>query len=376
MLTFCLVASLVAVGDALQAPSNDVLLRCARGESVERVPVWLFRQAGRHMPEYNAFKEESGMQFLDILKDPKAVAEVTMQPLRRYDVDAGILFSDILVVAQAMGVKVEMPGGKGIVVPEPVRTAKRASYISEIASHDPEWLVRNNLRHVTQAVTEIRSAQLAEDRDVTLLGFSAAPWTLLYYVLGSNSRDKSAANYFFRENPELSQEMLDSFQSLILEYCYAQVEAGAHAVQIFDAMAGGLASKEYDEIVLPRLSSFADEFKKKYPDIPLLCFSRGVEDPLATNKLLSDNYDVVTLETKADAKSHRSALPQKCLQGNLDPKFLVEEGEEDSLATLLEETSKLKEHYKGGPWIANLGEGLMGKESPELVKAFVDAVHS
>ena len=212
---------------ALAPPKNDLLLRLARGEAVEEAPVWLFRQAGRHMAEYNAYKEKTGKHFLQLLDDPLDVAEVTLQPLRRYGVDAAILFSDILVVPQALDVRVEMPGGKGIVVPEPLTTGPALLEAAKKAAADPAALVAKRLNHVTRAVSEIRSAQLAEDLDRTLLGFSAAPWTLLFYTVGGSSRNQPPGIDFARANPDETHAMLEAYTDLVVEYMSAQVAAGA-----------------------------------------------------------------------------------------------------------------------------------------------------
>ncbi|KAJ8601475.1 hypothetical protein CTAYLR_005698 [Chrysophaeum taylorii] len=362
---------LLAVAARGLAPANDLVVRAARCQPVERTPVWLFRQAGRHMPEYREYKEQTGKQFLELLKDPLDVAEVTMQPLRRYDVDAAILFSDILVLAQALGIDVTMPGGVGIQVPRPIETPDHASYIADLAAHDPEWLVRTNLRHVTRAVTEIRAAQLREGRDVTLLGFSAAPWTLLYYVLGSSSKKVAPARDFFKSHPAACERLMDALEDLIVEYLSAQVDHGAHAVQVFEAMAGALDARTFSTFAAPRLVSLAHKFKRRHPDVPLFVFARGANQE--ANQALASHYDVITLDTTANRRDLRSKV-DCCLQGNLDPKLLVN-ADADSPSILEKEVSKMLMDFALGPLIANLGEGLAGTEDPLLVKAFVDAVH-
>jgi len=371
-------------------PANDRLLRAARGESVDRTPVWLFRQAGRHMEEYREYKKTTGKHFLQLLEDPHDVAEVTMQPLRRYDVDAAILFSDILVVPQALGVKVDMPGGVGIVVPEPVTTGEEARAIAAKALADPAGVVRRELKHVTDAVTEIRKKQLAEKRDCALLGFSAAPWTLFYYTVGANSRDSTPASTFAAAYPAETAELLDAFEVLVAEYCAAQLRAGAHAIQIFEAMGASLDADAFDELALPRLQRLgerlqglgaADESSSSEQKPPLLAFARGVAAPERINAALSKTsggpYDVITLDTDADRARYREAcFDGACLQGNLDPRLLVDDCDASSDRLDAAIDAMLGDFGSCQRLIANLGEGLSGKESQALVAYYVDAVHA
>jgi uroporphyrinogen decarboxylase len=187
--------------------------------------VWLFRQAGRHLPEYNAYKIARSKNFLQLLEDPADIAEVTSQPVRRYNVDAAILFSDILVLLQAMGMEIAMPGGSGITVPKPITTTDE---LYQRVSHSPID-VKQKLPHIFEAVRLIKK-QL--DGRVPLIGFSAAPWTLMYYILGGTSKSKQrVAASWLRNFPNESRYLLDVLTRLVLDYLYAQVEAGVDLVQ-------------------------------------------------------------------------------------------------------------------------------------------------
>ena len=220
-------------------PKNSLLIDMAKGIQTEKTPVWLFRQAGRHLPEYKALKKENGKNFLEILEDPELVAECTMQPVRRYDLDAAILFSDILVLLQALGIDVTMPGGVGIQVPEPIRTVEEgerlvAEYGELVGS---ESFVVQKLGHVFDAISLILEKLQSESISIPLIGFSAAPYTLMYYMLGGSSKkNKSVGMDWLRENTEVAQKFMDILSDLVVEYCSMQVKTGVHAIQLFEAM--------------------------------------------------------------------------------------------------------------------------------------------
>jgi uroporphyrinogen decarboxylase len=347
--------------------------------------VWLFRQAGRHLPEYNAYKIARGKNFLQLLEDPADVAEVTLQPVRRYNVDAAILFSDILVLLQSMGMEIAMPGGSGITVPNPITTTDE---LYQRISHSPID-VKQKLPHIFEAVRLIKK-QL--DGRVPLIGFSAAPWTLMYYILGGTSKSKQrVAASWLRNFPNESRYLLDVLTRLVLDYLYAQVEAGVDLVQVFEAMGEHIGKDDFMQWALPCVAHIAREFKHKYPDVPLMVFPRGA--CYALEALQSAGYDVVTMDSATDRHTVRSRLQSateragdlagQCgrparIQGNFDVRFLsnVPGGNAGNTpGTVRTEVGRMLQALGPQNLIANLGEGLTGTEDPTLVAAFVDATH-
>lgn len=356
-------------------PHNDLMIRAALGrDDVERTPVWLFRQAGRHLPEYHAYKEKTGRSFLDMLSFPEDVAECTMQPVRRYDMDAAILFSDILVIAEALGVEVTMPGGVGILVPCPlVGPADMRERLPSKESLNKEF-VQDKLGHVMESVRLIRSQMKEEDISIPLIGFSAAPWTLLYYMVGGSSKKKNHIGMeWLHSHPEASQDLLDRLTQVVIEYMAQQVENGAHMLQLFEAMGMMIEEKEFNEFAMPCLEKIQIELKKRYPDVPLMVFSRGAS--FANEALSKLGYDVVTIDGDVDRSIARSVVGGRAgLQGNYDPRELIEANGK-TVETVKATAAELLDALGPQRLIANLGEGLGGKESPELVNAFVEAIH-
>lgn len=354
---------------------NDLIIRAAKGLPVERTPIWVFRQAGRHLPEYMEYKAGRRKNFLQLLEDPADVAEITMQPIRRYNLDAAILFSDILVVPQALGMKVDMPGGVGITVPEPYKDP------ADMRARLPASVdVSVTLKHVMDAVRKIKAELKGK---VPLIGFSAAPWTLMYYMVGGSSKvGKENGVNWLRNHPEESKILLNLLTSVVIDYMSAQVDAGADLLQVFEAMGMFIPEDLFYEWAMPCLTRISSELKSRYPDIPLLVFPRGASYSLVA--LQDAGYDVVTLDTPADRKQSRLLLAEAyeknpgkltraaSVQGNLDVAVLQPGSSVEKVHAAVE---LMLSEFGPQNLIANLGEGLGGKEDPSLVAAFIDSVH-
>ena len=371
--TFALAESSINTAFPIQ---NDLMIRAARGEKVERTPIWIFRQAGRHLPEYTEYKKTRGKNFLQLLDDPNDVTECTMQPIRRYNLDAAILFSDILVILQALGMEVLMPGGVGILVPTPLTSPK------EVATRIPTDVnVNEKLSHVISAVTQIKKELKGK---VPLIGFSAAPWTLMYYMVGGSSKkNQEVGSKWLKESPTESKALLDILTTILIEYTSAQINAGADMMQIFEAMGEFINEEDFYKWALPCMTRISTELRKRHPTVPLLAFPKGATYALAA--LQNAGYDVVTLDTQCERQGTRSILIDAAaasppplgrvssVQGNFDVALLKKGA--SSVEEIQEATKKMLLELGTQNLIANLGEGLTGLEDPTLVAAFIDAVH-
>ena len=356
-------------------PQNDLMIRAALGHTpVERTPVWLFRQAGRHLPEYRTYKTQVNRSFLEMLSYPNDVAECTMQPVRRYNVDAAILFSDILVIAEAMNVEVTMPGGVGIQVPCPLVGPADMEARLPNKEHITKEFVMDKLGHVMESIRLIRSRMKAENISIPLIGFSAAPWTLLFYMVGGSSKKNTHIGMeWLHSHPDASRELLDMLTNIIVEYMSLQVENGAHMLQLFEAMGMMIEPKEFEEFAMPTLRIIASELKGRYPHVPLMVFARGAS--YANAELSKAGYDVITIDGSVNRSDARGIVDGRAgLQGNYDPALLIEENG-NTIDSVKETARQYLQELGPQRLIANLGEGLGGKESPVLVNAFVEAIH-
>ena len=335
---------------------NDLFLRACRREKTERTPVWIMRQAGRYLPQYRAIREKA--DFITMCKTPELAAEVTIQPVDIIGVDAAILFSDILVIPDAMGMQLEMHEGKGPMFPKPVRTKADADALKRIDPH-------KDLKYVLDAIA-ITKKEL--NGRVPLIGFSGSPWTLLTYMVeGKGSKNFSVIKKLIYTNPALAHEVLDKLSVAVADYLSAKIEAGVNAVQIFDTWGGILSPHDFEEFSLPYITKIISSIKRK--NEPVIFFAKGVHYDLA--KLTTSGADVLGLDWTSDLSKARAVLEGKtAIQGNMDPTVLYAPKEK-----IKEEVIRTLSSYgRGSGHIFNLGHGILPDVDPENAKAMVNFV--
>jgi len=279
-----------------------------------------------------------------------------------------------------------MPGGKGILVPEPLETPADLKKLPSVEEAATAAFVEDRLAHVLAAVRLIVETMSKEGfGDRPLIGFSAAPWTLFFYMVGGSSKKRTdAGETWLQQHEAASVELLSLLSKVVIEYLDAQVRAGAHVLQVFEAMGEHISKENFQKFALPAMTEIAKELKKRHPKVPLMVFPRGA--CYALPDLQSAGYNVVTADTTTDladavadlkAEAERTGGPVANLQGNFDPKWLRSSEGSSADDVKREVEAMLSKLSPGGPrLIANLGEGLNGKESTELVATFVDAIHA
>ncbi|HTR81081.1 MAG TPA: uroporphyrinogen decarboxylase [Bacteroidota bacterium] len=342
---------------ANQQTHNDLFLRACRRDDVERTPVWFMRQAGRYLPEYRAIREK--VDFLTLCKTPDLAAEVTIQPVELIGVDAAIIFSDILVIPEAMGMQLVIEEGKGGPrFPSPIRSR---SEIEKLPVPDPN----TKLRFVMDA---IRKTQARLNGKVPLIGFSGSPWTLATYMVeGRGSKTFRYAKELIYTSPKDAHLLLDKLARAVAAYLSAQIEAGVQAVQIFDTWGGILGQEEFEEFSLRYIKQTLSLTKTKGAPVIVFCKDCGH----SLEKIADTGATVVGLDWTADIGKARDMVGSYvALQGNLDPAMLYATPErvEKGVETIL------KKFGKGNGHIFNLGHGVLPDTPVENVKAFVNAV--
>lgn len=343
---------------------NDRLLRAAKGEEVDRIPVWVMRQAGRYLPEFRELRSKH--DFFTICQTPTLAAEITLQPIDRFDLDAAIIFSDILVIPQALGMTVEMKPGVGPVLPEPLIKPDDISTLKTPVD------VHSTLNYVFEAITLTRHRLNGK---VPLIGFSGAPWTLMCYMIeGGGSKTMSKAKHWLYKYPAESHTLLNILSVVVIDYLVGQASAGAQLLQVFESNAEYLGPDMFKKFALPYISSIAKTVKSKLKalniDVPMTIFAKGAH--YCIQDLSDSGYDIVGIDWTIDPSVARQAAGNKVtLQGNLDPCALY--SSKENLPNLVKE---MVSKFGKSRYIANLGHGIYPDMDPESVRIFVETVHS
>lgn len=335
---------------------NDIFLKACRRQHCERTPIWMMRQAGRYLPEYRAVRAKS--DFLTMVRTPELAAEVTVQPVDIVGVDAAIIFSDILVVPDAMGMGLVMEEAKGPRFPTPIR---RRDQVEALPVPDPT----HHLKYVMQAIETTRR-QLRNR--VPLIGFSGAPWTLAAYMVeGGGSKDFKFVKRMLMDEPETLKALLKKLAVSVREYLEAQIAAGADAVQIFDTWGGVLTPDHYRRFSLDYIADIVATLR--HDGVPVIVFSKGAHHAL--RDLADIGADVIGLDWTVDLHAVREMIGDRvALQGNFDPSYLY--ASPDRIRT--EAESLLRKFGKGSGHVFNLGHGILPDVPVENAKALVRAV--
>jgi uroporphyrinogen decarboxylase len=334
------------------------LLRALRGETLHPPPIWLMRQAGRYLPEYRALRESVG-GFLDLCYRPEQAAEATLQPIRRFGFDAAILFSDILLVPQGLGQQLWFETGEGPrLAPVKDRAAAEALTVDGIGE---------------RLAPVYAAARLVRDRlppSVALIGFAGAPWTVATYMVeGGASRDFAVIKAWARQDPAGFAILIDRLVEATASHLIAQIEAGADAIQLFDTWAGSVVAEDFDRLVIAPTKRIVALVHERHPQTPIIGFPRGI-GALYRRYFATTGIDALSIDASVAcdlaARELQSIGP---IQGNLDPKILVAGG-----AALDEAVARILSALGNGPFIFNLGHGVVPETPPEHVARLVDLV--
>jgi uroporphyrinogen decarboxylase len=341
---------------------NDLLLRALLRQPTERTPVWIMRQAGRYLPEYREVRAQAG-DFMSLCANPDLACEVTLQPLRRYRLDAAILFSDILTIPDAMGLGLHFVTGEGPKFKRPVQTADA---IRQLQRPD----VEKKLGYVFEAVRTIRREL---NGSVPLIGFAGSPWTVATYMVeGQSSREFPTIKGLAAENPEAMAMLLDLVAQTTTDYLNAQIAAGAQAVMIFDTWGGALEADDYRRFSLASMQKIVDGLTRESDGrrVPVILFTKGAGPLLAD--MVATGCDALGVDWTTDLATARQYVEDKvALQGNLNPATLRESPE-----TIRQGVADVLASYGTGPGhVFNLGHGITPDIDPEHLGVLVDAVH-
>lgn len=340
--------------------NQSLFLRASRRQPVERTPIWMMRQAGRYLPEYRQTRAQAG-DFLSLCKNPELACEVTLQPLRRYAMDAAILFSDILTIPDAMGLGLYFAEGEGPCFQHPVRDLEAIKKLQV-----PE--TTESLAYVMNAVRLIRKEM---PQELPLIGFAGSPWTLACYMVeGQSTRDFKRILKLIYTESDAAHLLLQKLAVSVADYLGEQIKAGVNAVMLFDTWGGILTPENYQLFSLAYMQQIIQQLKANYPEIPVILFTKGGGQWL--ERMAATGCDALGLDWTCDLGEARRRVGDKvALQGNLDPSVLL-----SSEKCIREQVQKVLASYgHGSGHVFNLGHGITPDVPPAHVAAMVEAVH-
>ncbi|MFL2802866.1 MAG: uroporphyrinogen decarboxylase [Paracoccaceae bacterium] len=322
---------------------NKKLLGTLSGFKYDKPPVWLMRQAGRYLPEYRKTRKKAG-SFLDLCFNPKLATEVTIQPLKRFDLDAAILFADILLIPNSLGQHLEFKEGEGPIL-KPITNLEDFKLLKKTEQ------IHTVLNPVYDAVSNIKSKL---EKNITFIGFAGSPWTVSTYMIeGKGSKDHIKTKNFMLNFPDVFDELILKIQKATIEYLSKQIIAGVDAVKLFDSWAGSLPGPYIEKYSLEPMKKIAIELKKRFPDIPVIIFPRGV-GPTYEKFAKVKEFDCIAIDSNMDLIWAKENIQKhKVIQGNLDPAYLISGGNE-----LVKNTRNIVKNFSSSSHIFNLGHGI------------------
>ena len=349
----------------MSSEPKKLLLRALAGERTERPPIWLMRQAGRYLPEYHLTRAEAG-GMLELCNSPDHAVEVTLQPIRRFGLDAAILFADLPQIAAALGQTLEYKDGEGPVLSPPIRSAADIARLSLDRLHEELAPIYETVRRLTTALPS----------NVTLIGYAGAPWTVATYMVegrGGGPTDHATIKQWAMSDPEGFQPLIDLLTQAIIQFLERQIEAGAEAIQLFESWAGILPEPFFELWCVRPVAAIIQALRAKYPTVPIIAFPRGAglqyggyAEATGADAIGLDS--TVMLAWAAEEIQRRLG---RCVQGNLDNQLLVAGG-----AAMHAEAGRILAALGQGPFIFNLGHGILKTTPPEHVEALVRQVQS
>ncbi len=333
------------MGGNVETKTERKMLEVLKGRQYETPPVWMMRQAGRYLPEYKETRKKAG-GFLDLCYTPELAIEVTLQPIRRFGFDASILFSDILVIPDAMGRNVRFEEGRGPIL-EPIGIEEISDFLGQNETSEQA------LEHLAPVIETVSGLRSALPEETTLLGFCGAPWTIATYMIaGHGTSDQAPARVFSYRYAEEMDQLLERIADVSADYLIAQFEAGADAVQIFDSWAGVLGPREFERRCVQPVRRIIERVRRVIADAPIIAFPKGA-GMLYSGYKSKTGVNGIGLDWSVSLEYGQELQKECAIQGNLDPTLLVAGGDR-----LDEEVDTIIEAFSSGPFIFNLGHGI------------------